>query len=119
MSQDMWTTDRKLEALLRLPWSLRMTHNSEDGYWVMRVEELPAALATGDTPEELERAFWESLRESLVVFLEHGDPIPLPPGVTRYPWGPRESVRFIQGQVQPTAALAVAAAQRSGPFASV
>jgi len=93
-----------------------MTHNTEDGNWVMRVGELPAALATGATPEELEPAFWESLRETLSVFLEHGDPIPLPPLVSRYPWQPRENVRVVQGQIQETAALAFVASLR--PFVS-
>lgn len=84
-----------------------MTHSQEGGYWVMRVEELPAALATGATPEELERAFWESLRETLAVFLENGDPIPLPPLVARYPWQPQHDVRLVPGQVQETAGLGV------------
>jgi predicted RNase H-like HicB family nuclease len=113
MTGSMWTIERKLEALLRLPWSLAMTQNAEDGHWVMRVKELPAALATGATPEELERAFWESLRETLAVFLEHGDPIPLPSPVSRYPWQLRENVRVVQGQVQETAALAFVASPRS------
>ncbi len=112
MSNAMWTNERKLEALLRLPWTLHMTRNSEDGYWVMRVGELPAALATGATPEELERAFWESLRETLAVFLKEGDEIPLPPGISRYPWYPRQDFRVVQGQVQETAALAFVASQQ-------
>jgi predicted RNase H-like HicB family nuclease len=112
MTNAMWTNERKLEALLRLPWTLRMTHNTEDGTWVLRVAELPAALATGATPEALEPAFWESLRETLAVFLEHGDTIPLPPLVSRYPWQPGENVRVVQGQVQEKTALAFVASLR-------
>ena len=117
MTQDMWSNEQKLDALLKLPWSLRMTQNTEEGYWVMRVEELPAALATAETPHALEGAFWESLRETLSVFLEHGDVIPLPAVVKRYPWQPREDVRVVQGQVQETAAAAFIAAQSNSPFA--
>ena len=113
MTNTMWTNERKLEALLRLPWTLHMTRNIEDGHWAMRVEELPAALATGATPEDLERAFWESLRETLAVFLDHGDKIPLPPRVSRYPWQPRTDVRFVPGQIQETAGLALTASLRN------
>ena len=122
MSNTMWTDERKLEALLRLPWSLQMSRNSEDGYWVMRVAELPAALATASTPEELEPAFWESLRETLAVFLTQGDEVPLPRGVTRYPWLPAPNLRMVRGQInlrgvdaniQETAALAFATSQQA------
>jgi predicted RNase H-like HicB family nuclease len=113
MTDTVWTDERKLEALLRLPWTLSMTHNPEDGNWVIRVAELPAALATGATPEELEPAFWESLRETLAVFLENGDTIPLPPLASRYPWESRENVRIAQEQVQDNTALAFVASLRS------
>jgi predicted RNase H-like HicB family nuclease len=112
MANKMWTNERKLEALLRLPWSLTMSRNEEGGYWVMQVKELPAAIATGRTPEELEPAFWESLRETLAVFLEHGDAIPLPALVARYPWQPRDNVRVIPGQIRETASLDVPASRR-------
>ena len=92
MTHNMWTNERKLDALLRLPWTLRMDHNVEDGHWSMRVAELPAAIVTAERVEDLEDAFWESLRETLKVFLEHGDVIPLPARVAQYPWEPRQAL---------------------------
>lgn len=116
MTQDMWTNERKLDALLKLPWTLRMDHNVEDGHWSMRVAELPAAIATAERVEDLEDAFWESLRETLEVFLEHGDVIPLPARVAQYPWQPRQNYRVVQGQIQETAATAFNEARRATSF---
>jgi predicted RNase H-like HicB family nuclease len=113
MTDAMWTNERKVDALLRLPWRLRVTHGEENGHWVMRADEIPSALATGSTPEEVETAFWESLRESLLVYLECGDPIPLPAGVKCLPWQlTGQPVRVVSGQLQLTAALAFIASQQ-------
>ncbi len=81
-----WTREQKLSALLRLPWSIRSEHIRGDAYWVGRVAEIPSAIGTGDSPAELERDLWDSFRASLEVYLDRGDPIPLPPGVSRLPW---------------------------------
>lgn len=80
-----WTREQKLAALMRLPWTVRAERNTEDGYLVARVAELPSVLATGENDRELGRDLWESLEASLSCYLEFDDPIPLPKGV-RLPW---------------------------------
>ena len=79
-----WTAQEKLAALMRLPWTLRITEEP-DGSRVARVEEIPDAIATGRTSKELAVDLWESLAGSLEIRLEHDDPIPLPKGST-LPW---------------------------------
>jgi predicted RNase H-like HicB family nuclease len=81
-----WTRQQKLDALLRLPWTVRVEQDEEEGYFIARVIEIPSALATADSREELEGELWDSLRASLEVYLDHGDDIPLPPSVEVLPW---------------------------------
>src|SRR5690349_19812552 len=114
MTDSMWTNEQKIEALLRLPWTVQLTKNSEDGTLAMRDKELPAALAVATNPTELEAEFWESLRETLSVFLEHGDTVPLPALVKQYPWESPENLRYVPGQIRDeTAAAFIASKQRS------
>lgn len=70
-----WTREQKIAALLRLPWTIRPDKDVDEGYFIARVAEIPSLIATGATPEELERDFWQSLQASLEVSLDYGDPI--------------------------------------------
>jgi hypothetical protein len=81
-----WTLEQKLTALLRLPWTIRVERNTDEGYFVSRVLEIPSAIATADSARELDRETWASLRTSLEVYLENNDAIPLPPGTKQLPW---------------------------------
>jgi hypothetical protein len=81
-----WTLEQKLSALLRLPWTIQVERSAAEGYLVSRVLEIPSAIATADSEDELEDETWASLRASLEVYLENDDPIPLPPGITALPW---------------------------------
>ena len=75
-----WTSEEKLEQLLRLPWTIG-AETTEEGDQLLRVLEIPSAVGTGSTPGELESDLWDSLRESLRAYLHFGDTIPLPVGV--------------------------------------
>jgi hypothetical protein len=86
-----WTNQSKIAVLLRLPWTIDST--MEEGERVLRVRELPSVVVSGTDERELEREFWESLRESLAAYLHFGDPIPLPTGVRMLPWDPGYSAR--------------------------
>lgn len=79
-----WTPQQKMEALMRLPWTVRTDHDAEDGY-VAKVDELPSVVATGDSEKELASDLWEALEAALYALLAHSDPIPLPPDCT-LPW---------------------------------
>jgi predicted RNase H-like HicB family nuclease len=84
-----WTTEQKLAALMRLPWSVTVAPNVEEGYLVARVAELPSAVATGEDERALGRDLWAAIEASLACYLEFGDPIPLPAGAA-LPWeGPQ------------------------------
>jgi predicted RNase H-like HicB family nuclease len=85
MTQTEWTRERKLTALVRLPWTVTTERNADEGYLVARVAELPSVIATGDTEKELARDLWESLEASLAVYVDYGDEIPLPVGQV-LPW---------------------------------
>jgi len=79
-----WTQEQKLAHLLTLPWTIRLERTPE-GDNLLRVAELPAAVGTGDSNEEIARDFWEALEATLRAYLHFGDELPLPPGVT-LPW---------------------------------
>jgi predicted RNase H-like HicB family nuclease len=85
----------KIKALLRLPWSLQIAKNADDGGLVARVAELPSVLATGDTEEELAEDLWAALRATFAGYLHFGDTIPLPAGITAMPWeqAPRKTIQ--------------------------
>jgi predicted RNase H-like HicB family nuclease len=75
-----WTIEQKLTYLLRLPWDITVEEerDGEEVYHVGRVQEIPSALATGATLQELERELWDSLEASLECYLLNNDPIPMP-----------------------------------------
>src|SRR5437588_1352158 len=102
-----WTLDEKLQALMALAWSIRVSEDPEAASLVARVDEVPDAIATGLTERDLARDLWESLAASLLVRLEHDDPIPLPKGA-RLPWLARKRPtaslirnQFVEGVQRP------------------
>lgn len=91
--------DRRVESLLRLPWSLRLERNEDDGYLILRVAELPSVLATGADEQSLLADLWHAMRATLRSFLEDGEPVPRPQRGgkverdARISWATREAVR--------------------------
>jgi len=79
-----WTEERKLGYLLRLPWTF-VAETTSEGDLVVRVAEVPAAVGTGATPEEIASDAWEALSDALRAHLHFGDPVPLPAG-SSLPW---------------------------------
>ena len=96
-----WTRLQQLELLMRLPWTVN-TEREADGTLVSRVAELPSVIATGANERELGRDLWESLETTLEAYLEHGDPVPVPSGVS-LPWNegkePAEPPFLITGRL--------------------
>lgn len=78
-----WTIPEKLQALMALPWNVRVRH--EDGEFVAEVEELPAVLATGATEAALGTDLYQAIEAVLEAMLVHGDAITLPAGSSA-PW---------------------------------
>ncbi len=83
MAQPTWTREQKLEALMKLPWTV--TTEREQDTWIGRVAEMSDAIATAGTERELAIDLWESLHASLSVRIDNDDPISLPPK-TELPW---------------------------------
>ncbi len=110
-----WDDDLKIQFLLGLPWNI-YAETSVDGERLLRVRELPSVIGSGDTDDEIERDFWDSLEATLRSYLHFGDELPLPalPGI-ELPWKqaatasapPRQAYRAEEQRVdQPdTAAL--------------
>lgn len=106
MTDQNWTNEDKLAALLRLPWTIGVQRDP-DGTLVARVAEIPDAIATGENEHELQKDLWDTLAESLRVRLEYGDDVPLPGG-QRAPWelgAPKRApdVRYVEAQVNQSA----------------
>jgi predicted RNase H-like HicB family nuclease len=81
----MWDEQRKLDFLLRLPWTI-YSQQTPEGDTLVRVRELPSVMGTGDTEEAIERDFWDALEATLRSYLHFGDEVPLPLGLTALPW---------------------------------
>ena len=79
-----WDQRRKLDYLLGLPWTISLELTPERDR-LLRVRELPSVMGSGDSDEEIERDFWDSLETTLRSYLHFGDDIPLPVGLT-LPW---------------------------------
>jgi predicted RNase H-like HicB family nuclease len=79
-----WTDERRLAFLLRLPWTL-VAETTPEGDSLIRVAELPSAVGTGATQQEIERDLWDALTAALRAYLHFGDPIPVPVG-RKLPW---------------------------------
>lgn len=104
-----WTSQQRLMALMRLPWSVRVEPDDTDGSWVAQVAEIPDAIATGNSMKELAKDLWESLAASLEIRLEHDDTIPLPKGSSP-PWDAETAPRLevVELQIaQPTGQLII------------
>lgn len=71
--------DSQLEHLLRLPWTI-VKEVTPEGDHLLRVAEIPSAVGSGTTSEDMEADLWESLRESLRAYIHYNDPIPVPSG---------------------------------------
>lgn len=70
-----------LQRLLRLPWTI-LREVTPEGDVLLRVKEIPSAVGSGETEEELVADLWESLSESLHAYLHFGDSVPLPRGAS-------------------------------------
>ena len=68
--------DRRLQPLLKLPWTISR-ETTPEGDILFRVAELPSAVGSGATVAEAEADLWESLREALAAHLHFGDAIPI------------------------------------------
>jgi hypothetical protein len=107
-----WDERRKLDYLLGLPWSI-YAETTVDGERLLRVRELPSVMGSGDSDEEVEREFWDSLEATLQSYLHFGDELPLPLDAT-LPWKqgtptpaapPRQAFRAVEQRiVQPDTA---------------
>jgi hypothetical protein len=94
--------DQKMtvDDYLRLPWTIRVGRNEEDGYLVARIAEMPDVLATGADEKALERELWDSLRASIECRLHFGDPVPQPAPDARAVSAPdRRPRKVLQGVV--------------------
>ena len=79
-----WTDEQKLDYLMRQPWTI-VREDSGESYALLRCKEMPDAVGSGDTDAELERDFWDSLRESLRARMHFGDTVPNP-STHPFPW---------------------------------
>lgn len=75
------SSESDLQRLLRLPWTI-VREVTPEGDVLLRVKEIPSAVGSGSTPDELVADLWESLTESLRAYLHFGDSVPLPQGVS-------------------------------------
>lgn len=75
------SSESDLQGLLRLPWTI-VKEVTPEGDVLLRVKEIPSAVGSGSTVDELVADLWESLTESLRAYLHFGDRIPLPQGVS-------------------------------------
>jgi hypothetical protein len=79
-----WTTEQRIEALLRLPWTIQV-ETSPEGDRLLRVAELPSVVGCGADEQQREADHWASLGAAFEAYLHFGDPIPLPAGAA-LPW---------------------------------
>lgn len=80
-----WTEEQKLDYLLVLPWTI-YSERSPEGERLLRVRELPSVIGSGDTEEEMEQDFWDSLEATLRSYLHFDDEVPLPALSEPLPW---------------------------------
>lgn len=71
------TRDEEMAWLMRQPWTFTSEPADDAGEFVVRVAEMPDALAIG-TEKEVSHDIFASLRASLECRLDAGDLIPLP-----------------------------------------
>lgn len=115
-----WTQEQQVQHLLRLPWTI-VAETTPEGDRLLRVAEIPSAVGTGSTPQELEADLRESLRASLSAYLHFEDPVPLPKGAA-LPWlasarkvRPPVPILYRRGVLQETEFTAAAGDWRANP----
>ncbi len=69
--------NKPLEYYLNLPYTIELTPDPEEG-WFVTVRELPGCISQGDTPEEALEMIRDAMHAWIEVSLEDGDPIPEP-----------------------------------------
>ena len=70
-------TNKDLEYYLRLPYTIEIIPDEDDGGYVARIRELPGCLTQADTWEELHEMVEDAKRLWLESALAHGDAIPV------------------------------------------
>lgn len=70
--------NKTIDDYLRLPYTIEIYPDEEDGGFVASVRELPGCFTQADTWAELQPMIEEAKRAWLEVALEFGDPIPEP-----------------------------------------
>jgi predicted RNase H-like HicB family nuclease len=85
MKNNDWSHEQKLAALMQVPWTLHFDRDVTDGSLTVEVAELPEAIAIGKDEKELATGLYDALQASLASRLQHGDPLPVPAGIS-LPW---------------------------------
>jgi antitoxin HicB len=67
-----------LEYFLKLPYTIEIIPDEEDGGYVARIRELPGCLTQADTWEELSLLIEDAKRLWLESAIAHNGPIPEP-----------------------------------------
>ncbi|HUN05853.1 MAG TPA: type II toxin-antitoxin system HicB family antitoxin [Aggregatilineales bacterium] len=67
-----------LEYYLKLPYTIEIIPDEEDGGYVARIRELPGCLTQADTWEELSLLIEDAKRLWLESAIAHNGPIPEP-----------------------------------------
>jgi predicted RNase H-like HicB family nuclease len=65
---------------MRLPYTIEIIPDEDEGGYVARIRELPGCLPQADTWEELSQMIEDAKRLWLESALAHGDPSPEPLG---------------------------------------
>ncbi len=89
-----WTAEQKIDALMRLPWSVSTQKSAYGSYLTARIAEVSDAIATAADERSLARELFASLRASLSCRIDYGDEIPLPEGF-QLPWKEAEEPRGV------------------------
>lgn len=75
--------DKTLEYYMALPYTIELTLDTNDG-WFVAVRELPGCMSQGDTPEEAIEMIRDAMEGWLSVALEDGITIPEPRKLDEY-----------------------------------
>jgi antitoxin HicB len=78
---------KTLEEYLRLPYTIILRRDPQDGIVVARVEELSGCSAHGDSEEEALTNIRDSMADWIADCLEVGDPVPEPAEEVELPSG--------------------------------
>ena len=95
-----WNREKKIAALVLLPWTVIVARDDTDEYFVARVAELSDVIATGKNDRELARDLWESLETSFDARLDFDVELPLPRNSIA-PWmQPEGKIRLVNATMQ-------------------